>query len=51
MSVCETIGTPSKLRVILKTSSLVRMLSTLDLRCEENTEVEVDTVGLWMMNS
>ncbi len=27
------------------------MLSTVDLRCEENTEVELGTVGLWMLNS
>jgi hypothetical protein len=33
----ETIGVPSILRVILNTAALVRMLSTFDLSCEENT--------------
>ena len=33
----ESLGTPSTLRVIHNTVVLVRMLSTFDLRCEENT--------------
>jgi hypothetical protein len=30
-------GAPSRLRLIRKVVSLVRVLTTLDLRCEENT--------------
>jgi len=35
--VCETIGVPSKLSVIRKTSVLSRMELVFDLSCEENT--------------
>jgi len=54
--VCETIGVPSKLSVLRKSVTLVRMFVfwlTLDLRCEENVtaEVELDTVILHKLNS
>jgi hypothetical protein len=34
---CETIGSPSRLRLIRKDEVLTKVQSTLGLRCEENT--------------
>jgi hypothetical protein len=50
----ETVGVTSIFRVMCSDGNLVRMLSTLDLSCEENTRaavVELTTGRLRKMNS